>query len=270
MGGCATNSVDAGGPSRPTILRRSSPGSRSLVRSGADGSTRSHGAPRGTLRALVPRGLCGDGVPGDGPGGLKPKRVSSREDWSISTALCLRRIGRLPHDHFPRWEAIVLGVGIDWAEEFHVVALGRPDEGVIEIAGVQHSPAAVAALVTKIARLEPDPAEVRVVIETRHGLLVERLVEAGYVVVAVNPDVIARRRGRPERRTTRKTLASPATSPWTASRPQPADPTRRDRRGAARHRPRRRAGEPGRAAAAQPPARRPHRRVSGRAGRRRR
>jgi transposase len=89
----------------------------------------------------------------------------------------------------------VLGVGIDWAEEFHVVALGWPDEGVIEIARVQHSPAAVAALVAKVARLEPDPAEVRVVIETRHGLLVERLVEAGYVVVPVNPDVIARRRG---------------------------------------------------------------------------
>jgi hypothetical protein len=73
----------------------------------------------------------------------------------------------------------VLGVGIDWAEEFHVVALGRPDQGVIEIARVPHSPAAVAALVAKIARLEPDPAEVRVVIETRHGVLVERLVEAG-------------------------------------------------------------------------------------------
>ena len=113
----------------------------------------------------------------------------------------------------------MLGIGIDWAEEFHVVALGWPDEGVIEIARVQHSPAAVAALVAKIARLEPDPAEVRVVIETRHGLLVERLVEAGYVVVPVNPDVIARRRGRPRKRTTRKTLASPATSSWTASRP---------------------------------------------------
>jgi transposase len=34
-----------------------------------------------------------------------------------------------------------------------------------------------------------------VVIETRHGMLVERLVDQGYVVVPVNPDVIARRRG---------------------------------------------------------------------------
>jgi transposase len=43
--------------------------------------------------------------------------------------------------------------------------------------------------------LEPDPAEVRVVIETRHGLLVERLLDVGYTVLSVNPDLIARRRG---------------------------------------------------------------------------
>jgi transposase len=89
----------------------------------------------------------------------------------------------------------VLGVGIDWAEAFHLVALGRPGEGVIEVRRVEHTPAAVDALVTHIATLEPDPAEVRVVIETRHGLLVERLVDAGYVVVPVNPDLISRRRG---------------------------------------------------------------------------
>lgn len=89
----------------------------------------------------------------------------------------------------------MLGIGIDWAEDFHVVALGRPGEGVIEVARVEHHPTAVDALVARIAQLEPDPAEVRVVLETRHGLLVERLVEAGYVVVPVNPDLVARRRG---------------------------------------------------------------------------
>jgi len=89
----------------------------------------------------------------------------------------------------------VLGVGIDWAEEFHLVALGHPDEGVIELSRVEHTPAAVEALIERIARLEPDPAAVRVVIETRHGLLVERLTDAGYTVLPVNPDLIARRRG---------------------------------------------------------------------------
>jgi transposase len=89
----------------------------------------------------------------------------------------------------------VLGVGIDWSEEFHLVAVGRPGEGVIEVSRVEHNPRAVEALIEKIGGLEPDPGEVRVVIETRHGLLVERLVDADYVVVPVNPDLVARRRG---------------------------------------------------------------------------
>jgi transposase len=89
----------------------------------------------------------------------------------------------------------MLGVGIDWAEEFHLVALGRPGGGVFEIARVEHTPAAVGELVARIATLEPDPAGVRVVIETRHGLLVEALVDAGYTVLPVNPDLVARRRG---------------------------------------------------------------------------
>jgi transposase len=90
---------------------------------------------------------------------------------------------------------MVLGVGIDWAEAFHLVALGHPDEGVVQILRVEHRPAAVDQLVAQIAALEPDPAKVRVVIETRHGLLVERLLDAGYVVLPVNPDLVARRRG---------------------------------------------------------------------------
>src|SRR5512133_299464 len=90
---------------------------------------------------------------------------------------------------------MVLGGGIDWAEAFHLVALGRPAEGVIALRRVEHTPAAVDQLITQIATLEPDPAEVRVVLETRHGLLVECLLDAGYVVLPVNPDLVARRRG---------------------------------------------------------------------------
>jgi len=89
----------------------------------------------------------------------------------------------------------MLGVGIDWAEEFHDVALGRPGDGVFDEVHVDHTPAALDALIARIVALEPDPAEVRVVIETRHGLLVERLVDAGFTVLPVNPDLIARRRG---------------------------------------------------------------------------
>jgi transposase len=89
----------------------------------------------------------------------------------------------------------VLGVGIDWAEEFHDIALGTPEKGVIEQFRIDHGPDGVARLVGRCLTLESDPAEVRVVLETRHGLLVEALIDAGFTVVPVNPDLVARRRG---------------------------------------------------------------------------
>jgi hypothetical protein len=63
----------------------------------------------------------------------------------------------------------VLGVGIDWAESFHVVALGRPGEGVVQVFRVEHDKPAVEALLERLGVLEPDPAEVRVVLETATG-----------------------------------------------------------------------------------------------------
>jgi len=90
---------------------------------------------------------------------------------------------------------MVLGVGIDWAEEFHDVALGTIEKGVIEQFRIDHGPDGVGRLVARCLALEPDPAEVRVVLETRHGLLVEALIDAGFTVVPVNPDLVARRRG---------------------------------------------------------------------------
>jgi Transposase len=89
----------------------------------------------------------------------------------------------------------VLGVGIDWAEEFHDIALGTPKKGVVEAFRIAHGPDGVSRLISRCLALEPDPAEVRVVLETRHGLLVEALVDAGFTVVPVNPDLVARRRG---------------------------------------------------------------------------
>ena len=75
------------------------------------------------------------------------------------------------------------------------MALGRPENGVFEVSRVEHTPAGVNGLTARCLALEPDPAEVRVVIETSHGVLVEQLLDAGFTVVPVNPDLIARRRG---------------------------------------------------------------------------
>jgi hypothetical protein len=38
----------------------------------------------------------------------------------------------------------MLGVGIDWAEQFHLVAVGRGENGVFEVTRVQHPPAVTA------------------------------------------------------------------------------------------------------------------------------
>jgi transposase len=89
----------------------------------------------------------------------------------------------------------MLSVGVDWAEDFHCLALGRHGDGIVEEFKLPHQPGAVERLVTRIAELEADPAEVRVLIETRHGLLVEALLDAGFTVLPVNPDLVARRRG---------------------------------------------------------------------------
>ena len=51
----------------------------------------------------------------------------------------------------------MLGVGIDWAEEFHVVCLGRTGQGIIETLRIDHRPSAVDRLVARIVALEPDP-----------------------------------------------------------------------------------------------------------------
>jgi hypothetical protein len=40
-------------------------------------------------------------------------------------------------------ERLVLGVGIDWAEEFHDIALGTLEKGVIEQFRIDHGPAGV-------------------------------------------------------------------------------------------------------------------------------
>lgn len=89
----------------------------------------------------------------------------------------------------------MLGVGIDWAESFHDVALGQPGKGVIEQFRIDHTVAGVHRLITRCLELEPDPAEVRIVLETRHGVLVEALTDAGFTLLPVNPDLVARRRG---------------------------------------------------------------------------
>ena len=47
----------------------------------------------------------------------------------------------------------VLGVGIDWAEEFHDIALGTPEKRVIEQFRIEHGPAGVERLIGRCVAL---------------------------------------------------------------------------------------------------------------------
>ena len=107
----------------------------------------------------------------------------------------------------------MLGVGLDWAESFHDVALGVPGKGMIEQLRFDHGPAGIQRLISRCLELEPDSAEVRVVVETRHGLLAEALSDAGFTVLPINPDLVAAA-ARPRRRMMPKTHGSAACSPW--------------------------------------------------------
>jgi hypothetical protein len=48
----------------------------------------------------------------------------------------------------------MLGVGLDWAEHFHDVAIGLPGQGVIEQFRIEHGPASVKRLIAKCVALQ--------------------------------------------------------------------------------------------------------------------
>src|SRR5579885_2573590 len=90
----------------------------------------------------------------------------------------------------------MLLVGIDWAEEAHAACLLDPGGRVVRRLGVAHSRAGLGALHAAIAAAESEPGAVLVALERAHGLLVGSLLEAGYVVYALNPKSVDRYRAR--------------------------------------------------------------------------
>ena len=87
-------------------------------------------------------------------------------------------------------------LGIDWARENHrVVALNQAGDRVLERA-VAHSAQDLGRLAQDLAKLEPDPAQVRVGIELHDGALLAWLVAQGYAIWPLNPKSAERARDR--------------------------------------------------------------------------
>ena len=83
--------------------------------------------------------------------------------------------------------------GIDWAHDHHDVVVLDSDAKVIGQVRVQHSALGLAELVGWLEGIA-EPDEVACIIETRHGILVNTLLEAGFSVYPVNPKTVDRHR----------------------------------------------------------------------------
>jgi transposase len=88
---------------------------------------------------------------------------------------------------------VVFFAGIDWADDHHDVVLLDPQGGLVNQFRVQHSVSGLRRLAEELKRVA-DPAEMACIIETRHGILVNHLLESGFIVFPVNPKTVDRHR----------------------------------------------------------------------------
>jgi transposase len=85
--------------------------------------------------------------------------------------------------------------GIDWASAEHAVCVINEQARIQWRGTVAHTAAGLAQLCRTLADLCP-PAELQIAIERPSGLLVDTLVEAGFVVVPVHPNMLKASRPR--------------------------------------------------------------------------
>jgi transposase len=86
-------------------------------------------------------------------------------------------------------------VGLDWASQAHAVCLIDPSARIRWRASVPHSAAGLAALVRRLRRWRRR-GPLAIAIERPSGLLVDTLVQAGFDVVPIHPNVVKATRPR--------------------------------------------------------------------------
>ncbi|HSD10443.1 MAG TPA: IS110 family transposase [Candidatus Binatia bacterium] len=85
--------------------------------------------------------------------------------------------------------------GLDWAAREHAICVVDGRGAVVAQFTVAHSTAGMTELVARLAKVAP-PSELRVAIERPTGLLVDTLVEQGFIVVAIHPNAVKASRPR--------------------------------------------------------------------------
>jgi transposase len=85
-------------------------------------------------------------------------------------------------------------VGIDWADAQHRVSI--IDSQGVEKANftIPHTREGLECLKEKLLKIAQNPQSIACIIETKHGLLIQFLLEQGFAVYPVNPKVVDRRR----------------------------------------------------------------------------
>ncbi len=86
-------------------------------------------------------------------------------------------------------------VGLDWASREHAVCIIDEHGRVFDRFTVEHSAAGMTELATRLRKLAA-PDKLRVAIERPTGLIVDTLVDGGFVVVPIHPNVVKATRPR--------------------------------------------------------------------------
>jgi transposase len=86
-------------------------------------------------------------------------------------------------------------VGLDWAKDAHAVCVIDAEGEVVDRFEARHDRAGLADLIRRLEKLG-EPAELPIAVERPSGLLVDTLVEGGFVVVPIHPNVVKACRSR--------------------------------------------------------------------------
>jgi transposase len=86
-------------------------------------------------------------------------------------------------------------VGVDWASVEHVVCVITDRAQIVWRGTVPHTAAGLAELCARLTRLAP-PATLPVAVERPSGLLIDMLVDAGFAVVPIHPNILKASRPR--------------------------------------------------------------------------
>src|SRR5262245_5150006 len=84
--------------------------------------------------------------------------------------------------------------GIDWSDQHHDLVVIDADGRKVASRRFAHSAEGLAELTAFLRDLVPAVDQLACIIETKHGLLIAALLEAGLPVYPVNPKTVDRRR----------------------------------------------------------------------------